>query len=181
MGLQQILPRWHFREVHRTPVYASREQVFRAIEDLTWAEVPVFRALMALRFPGSRRRPSSARVLDGLLGDGFAVLDRDADEIVVGTVARLPGGRRVALPAGSPGTAMRDLTAPDLVKIAMSFRLAGAELVTETRVLATSARARLLFRPYWLVVRLPSGLIRRVWLAAVRRRAEAACSGRPPA
>ena len=61
------------------------------------------------------------------------------------------------------------------VKAAMNFRLsdsgAGTRLETETRVLATDAGARRGFRRYWLVIRPASGLIRRIWLRAIARRA----------
>jgi hypothetical protein len=45
-------------------------------------------------------------------------------------------------------------------------------LSTETRIAATDARARRRFAAYWLVVRPGSGLIRRLWLRAVKKRAE---------
>jgi hypothetical protein len=45
------------------------------------------------------------------------------------------------------------------------------ELVTETRIAGTDRKANLLFAPYWALIRLPSGLIRRSWLAAIERRA----------
>jgi hypothetical protein len=47
------------------------------------------------------------------------------------------------------------------------------ELVTETRVLGTSAGATRRFAPYWALIRVPSGFIRRSWLAAIARRAAA--------
>ena len=56
----------------------------------------------------------------------------------------------------------------------MNFRADGGRLTTETRVLLTDARARRRFRLYWLVVRPMSGLVRRSWLRAAKRRAEAA-------
>jgi hypothetical protein len=59
------------------------------------------------------------------------------------------------------------------VKMAIGWRLEGTVLSTETRVLATDAAARRRFRRYWLAIRPFSGLIRRVWLRAIKRRAEA--------
>ena len=44
--------------------------------------------------------------------------------------------------------------------------------MTETRVQLTDEAARRAFRRYWFVVRLFSGLVRRSWLAAAKRRAE---------
>jgi hypothetical protein len=47
----------------------------------------------------------------------------------------------------------------------------GCLLTTETRVHATTARARRLFRLYWLVVGPFSALVRRRWLRAIARAA----------
>ena len=48
---------------------------------------------------------------------------------------------------------------------------AGTSLETETRVLATNPGARTAFQRYWLVIRPASGLIRRIMLGAIARRA----------
>jgi len=42
---------------------------------------------------------------------------------------------------------------------------------TETLVAGTDQASTRRFRPYWALIRLPSGLIRRSWLAAIDRRA----------
>ncbi len=47
------------------------------------------------------------------------------------------------------------------------------ELVTETRVLATDEAAQRAFSRYWLVIRPGSGIIRRHWLRAAKRRSGA--------
>jgi hypothetical protein len=49
----------------------------------------------------------------------------------------------------------------------------GALLETETRIYLTDAAARRRFGAYWLMIRPFSGLIRRLWLRAAKRRAEA--------
>ncbi|MGH7548130.1 MAG: hypothetical protein ACREMM_08140 [Gemmatimonadales bacterium] len=51
---------------------------------------------------------------------------------------------------------------------------AGCVMTTETRVHATGARTRWRFGAYWFVIHPGSALIRRMWLRAIRRRAEAA-------
>jgi len=43
-------------------------------------------------------------------------------------------------------------------------------VVTETLVAGTDAASTRKFRPYWMIIRGPSGLIRRSWLAAINRR-----------
>jgi len=58
-------------------------------------------------------------------------------------------------------------------KVALDFRAEGGELSTETRIWLTDAAARRRFRAYGIVVRPFSGLVRRSWLRAAKRRAEA--------
>ena len=48
----------------------------------------------------------------------------------------------------------------------------GCLLSTETRIKATDGDARRSFGRYWRIIHPGSALIRRVWLRAVRRRAE---------
>ena len=71
----------------------------------------------------------------------------------------------------------KELVAPGVAKAAMNFRIEdagdGAWLVsTETRVHATDTSARRAFARYWTVIRPGSGFIRRMWLRAIKRRAE---------
>ena len=59
----------------------------------------------------------------------------------------------------------------------MNFRVDHAALAmcvvsTETRVWAGDPRTQRNFALYWWTIRLGSGLIRRMWLRAIRRRAE---------
>ena len=67
-------------------------------------------------------------------------------------------------------------TEPGYAKMAMDLRALpdgeGARLETETRVFLTDASSRRRFGAYWLVVRPFSGLTRRLWLRAAKRRAE---------
>ena len=48
----------------------------------------------------------------------------------------------------------------------------GSNISTETRVYAGTKRAGRRFALYWRVIRPGSGFIRRMWLRAIRRRAE---------
>jgi hypothetical protein len=170
MRLDEVLPEWHFRELHHITMPAPSSVVMQAIEELTWREVPAFRALMLVRF-GPRRLPQrDARVLDWFTGAGFSELERSADELVFGALQ--PMSRRPAsLPDARSAEAFRSFDRPGHVKMAINFRCAGGKLGTETRVLGTDPRAGRSFQPYWLAIRAGSGLIRHVWLRAIRRRA----------
>lgn len=172
MRLDDVLPEWHFREVHTIEIDAYADTVFRAVEEVTWSEVPLFRALLALRLggrvPGASGHP---RVLESMLAGGFAVLDRLDNELVIGAIAT-PMRKCVPLPLDLPADAFVRFDGGGHIKAAMNFRRRGSTVSTETRVWATDERTRRLFRAYWAVIRGPSGMIRRVWLRAIRERAE---------
>jgi hypothetical protein len=74
----------------------------------------------------------------------------------------------------------KEFDRPGYVKVAMNFHLAeiagGCRVSTETRVLATDSSARWKFAVYWRIIYPGSALIRRMWLAAIKRRAEAVSS-----
>jgi hypothetical protein len=165
--LDQALPEWHFRERHSQRVDAAPERVFRAIDEVTLGEMPVARALVRLR--GMRGRVSRP-LLDEMRDVGFEVEAEEPGREVayasVGQPWKLRGGIR-------PNVAdFRSFAEPGYAKMAFNFRLEGAVLTTETRVFLTDDRSRRLFRRYWLFIRPFSGLIRRVWLRAIARRAE---------
>jgi hypothetical protein len=182
--LDRFLPRFDFAERHQRTVAAAPERVWEAIHAVTLREMLLTRALFAVRsvpdrlagrrgLPTDRDRP----ILEQMLEVGFVSLGEDpARELVVGVVGRTSKGageiERIQDGSGfaAPGP-------PGLVKAAMNFLLipipGGTELQTETRVLATDERSRRRFRFYWLAIRAGSGAIRREWLRAIARRAEA--------
>ena len=73
---------------------------------------------------------------------------------------------------------------PGVVRVATSLEVVQhadhTELVTETRIAGTDAAADRTFRRYWAVIRGPSGLIRRSWLAAIERHARSAAAAPSP-
>jgi hypothetical protein len=110
------------------------------------------------------------QTLEGFfLALGFVVLSRSPTELVAGFVGA-PWRPRGGLVRLADAGAWRTASVPGTVKAAVDFRAVpaadGSRLSTETRVLAADARARRLFRLYWLVVGPFSALIRRRWLAA---------------
>ncbi|GLZ32183.1 hypothetical protein Lesp02_43710 [Lentzea sp. NBRC 105346] len=176
MLLDEVLPRWQFDERHEVEVPGSVD-VLGAIEQVTWAEVPLFRALLFAGSLGRVRMPSDRPFLTDLTSGGFTVLGRDASEVVIGSVVRMAG------PAGSvplgdtpveAADRFRAVSGPGHYKVAFNFSLADGTVRTETRVLTTDDDTRRRFSLYWLLIRLPSGLIRAEWLRAARRRARAA-------
>ena len=183
MPLDEFLPGYDANEVHSTRVAAPPDRVLAAVHELTSREVPLLVVLMALRsVPAAllRRRPFRLRrnldrpVMNHFTRGGFVVLAERPDELVVGAVGRFwtsDGGlERIA------GEDFSGFDAPGFAKATMNFHArpvdGGTLLTTETRIQGTDEEARRRFLRYWRVVMPGSALIRRVWLRAIRRRAE---------
>ena len=184
MPLDEFLPEFDFNEVHSTLVAASPERTLAAAREVTARELPVMRALMGLRtLParalgrGRRERPPqvvAGPVIDGMVANGFVVLADRPDELVLGIA-----GRFWALNSGIARVDAEEFAgfdAENQAKAVMDFHVeptpGGCLLSTETRIRATDAQARRSFGRYWRIVHPGSALIRRVWLRAVKRRAE---------
>ena len=92
---------------------------------------------------------------------------------MIGQMWKLSGGRS---PKVASAVEFSAFDQPGYAKAVMSLEArevdGRCELVTETRVFATDEQARRAFSRYWLVIRPGSGIIRRVWLRAAKKRAE---------
>lgn len=163
--LDRVLPEWHFRERHARRVAAPAERVFAAVREVTLAELGVFRVLARLR---GIRVPADRPIFEA--GPWRMLAEDPGRELVLGAIGRpwrLRGG-------DSPAADFAAFDRPGYAKLAINWRLDGTTLSTETRVLLTDDASRRAFRRYWLVIRPFSGLIRRVWLRAIARRARRA-------
>jgi hypothetical protein len=148
--LDAVLPRYDVREYHETTVQASPEAAVAAVLALPAARDPVVAVLFRLRGISGGDLP---------LRDFFPQLH--------------------IRPAISTPTAYIGLG--DFLGVTIAFgiwavpmgRARPTRLATETRVHAADSAARRRFRLYWFVVGPFSALIRRRWLAAARRAAEA--------
>ena len=155
-ALDDFMPRYEFRQRHRVAVAAPPERVDKALRELTLADVPLVRALFALR--GLPRR---GRVVDVLAGLGQVLEDVPGEGLVLAVRGQFWHAR-----GGDDGSAAAEAVA--------DFRIGRDGLSTETRVHVEDPAARRRFRRYWLLVRPFSGLIRIRLLRAAKRRAEAA-------
>ncbi|MDF1505397.1 hypothetical protein [Roseisolibacter sp. H3M3-2] len=165
--LDAAMPRWHFHERHALRVAADPAAVDRAIRAVTADEIALYRTLTWIRRLGRRGPPS---LLDAPAG--MPMLDL-ATRTGFRVIADAPGRAvvlRVALPTHRAPVR--------LAHAAIDFRVdrdarGGSVVTTETRVFAPEPAARRAFARYWRVIHPGSALIRRGWLAAIRRRAEA--------
>lgn len=162
--LERLLPHYHFVERHAIDVGASAERALAAAREVTLGETPLVRLLFRLRGLPTPR----GSIFDTMRAIEFDLLAADDTEVVLGGIGqpwRARGGLRRREDFGS-------FAKPGFAKMAFNFAADGRTLSTETRVLLTDEGSRRRFRRYWLVVRPFSGLIRRSWLRAAKRRAE---------
>ena len=156
--LDEFAPAFQFSEFHSIAVHAPKDRVYAAIRAVTPEEVRFFRTLMWIRF-GRPGAPANKPLLDSFTSGGFQLLAEDPGrEIVVGR-------------AGDGRKAQR-------IKIAMNFRVEEVDAThclvsTETRVYAVGRDALHGFAAYWRMIYPGSSLIRRMWLRAIKLRAEA--------
>ena len=181
--LDRFAPTYQFNEVHTLQVNASPEQVFQAIKEVHASEIRLFRTLTWIRrlggdIPEGVLNPGDEEPLLAIVTrTGFLLLaEEPGREIVIGTAVVVPPGWH---PKGEPTPEdYRTLNAPGFALGTMNFLVEGdaagqTRVTTETRVYATDAATRRRFARYWRVIYPGSALIRRMWLRAVRLRAEA--------
>ena len=192
--LDAVMPAWQFSERHEIRIHADAARVERAARAVTAREIRLFRLLTWIRNPrlsSSRQRanilaaPADRPILDVALGSGFMMLAEEPQrELVFGTlvlvpeeIRRLPAGELRRLRQEFTPAKFRALAKPGYAKAVMSFRLEDegggwTRLVTETRIFTTDDHARHRFAVYWRTIYPGSALIRRMWLRAIRARAE---------
>lgn len=175
--LDDFLPTYDLAERHRISV-DSPSAALTAVRRATPGEMPLVRVLFALRslpalftrgrgLPRDRGRSLAEQMIEW----GFVVLADSDDEIVLGFVGqpwKVFGGSMPRLSAEN----WRRFDEAGYVKAIMNFRAGNGLLETETRIKATDPVSRRRFARYWRVIRPGSGLIRRSWLRAAKRRAE---------
>ena len=157
--------------MHGVHVDASPARVDRTARGANLVRSPVVRLLIAARGLGVRGHVT----FEDLTRTGFVVLDdRPGTEIVLGLVGRFwrPTGGLERVPADAFRTFDKPGYAKAVVNLLVAAEGAGTHLSTETRVACTDAGAERAFRRYWRLIGPFSGLIRRRWLATIKREAE---------
>ena len=158
--LDRVMPVWEFDERHEIEIAATPEEIFDAVRGVRAGDIRFFNTLTAIRRGGGRspegilNAGKDAPILDVALRGGFFVMADDSPrELVIGSYVIRPERAIAAMnflviPHGSTST-----------------------LITETRVHTTDDWARRRFTAYWRIIHPGSDIIRREWLAAIKRRA----------
>ena len=184
----EIVPAAPYRELHRRLVAAPIEDVWPHCLDVSAREVRTLGPLMALRSlpalitgKGAHSASAPRALLDVFTDEGFVLLHRDSAplygraSIVFGGAGQFWSARNNTPIAFSDGDAFVDFDEPGHAKVitrldAIDLGDGTTRIETETLVAGTDPASTRRFGPYWALIRLPSGLIRRSWLAAIDRR-----------
>ncbi|CAN5653228.1 hypothetical protein BH24ACT5_BH24ACT5_13660 [soil metagenome] len=184
----EIVPAAPYRELHHRLVAAPIEDVWPHCLDVTAPEIRTLGPLMALRSLPARIMGKGADLawaprplLDVFTEEGFVLLRRDSEprdgraSIVFGGAGRFWSVRNNAPIAFPDGDTFIGFDEPGHAKTiarldAVDLGDGTTRIETETLVAGTDPASTRRFRPYWALIRLPSGLIRRSWLAAIDRR-----------
>ncbi len=186
MLLDSFVQVYDFNEVHAIAVQANQDKTFRAIKQVTPAEIPLFRTMISLRSLPRwvvGRRPSAfepAKALfEQVLTANFVLLAEETNrELVLGTIGkfwRLQGSMWRKINNAQDFIAF---DRPDYVKVCLNFlvdrgsRDDHCSVTTETRIRASDPIARKKFAAYWQLIKRASALSRREWLKAIKQRAE---------
>jgi hypothetical protein len=180
--LDAWMPQWQVDERHILHVAAAPDKVFAAIHAVRADEIFLFRILTAIRRCGGTgpesimNAPEKEPLLDVATRTTFVLLEEEAPrELVVGTVIAAPREARAS--AKLVRELFRKTLRPGVVLATMNFVVlpdnnGGSSVSTETRIYANSPAALHRFGVYWRIIHPGSDLIRRMWLRAIRQRAE---------
>ena len=170
--LDEFVPVYQFNEFHTIDISVPKDRVDWAIRTVTPEEIRFFKTLTTIRGIGNTEHEGWPILKNFTSGRFLLLADEPGREIVFGHGGDARGGRMLA--AGEFKTGH---PAP-LIKIAMNFRIQDEDathcrLTTETRVYAAGSQVLHGFAAYWRMIYPGSALVRRMWLRAIKQRAEA--------
>lgn len=173
--LDLFAPAYQFNEVHSIQVNAPPDQVYRAIKEVTVDEI-AFAPTLRRVWPGNQPGHESILIEMTTHSSFLLLADEPSHEVVIGKVVLAPRGTRLQRSLLNAGN-YSGVNAPGLALATMNLSIEGAAsgattLTTETRVYATDPNAQKAFARYWRVIYPGSALLRRMWLRAIKHRAE---------
>ena len=187
--LQTFLPEHQFSEQHQIRINAAPGRVLDMVPRLSVGDFLLVKAFLELRAVPARIAAALGKdVGDRRVDAGFGLhefipLGRTGDrELAFGLIGRFwePAAGLIRVNTD----AFRAFSTPGVPKLVMTFVAepdgAGTMLTTRTCVHCPDAASRRRFTPYWLLIRLPSGLIRRTMLQQIKQLAEAPESSAAP-
>jgi hypothetical protein len=186
MRLDEFMPEYDFNERHRITIHAEPSVILQAVKETTPAEIAFVRQLFTLRdlparVTGRRQQELSAStsLFEQMLSSGAVLLAEETDrELVGGLIGQFWKLTEDQSPPIASAQEFLDFDGADYAKATFNFLIVenndGSMIVsTETRIAIPDPSARRKFATYWRIIYPGSALIRRMWLRAIKRRAEA--------
>jgi hypothetical protein len=181
--LNRVLPRYEFRGHTERIVFAPPDAVFRALREVTLAEMPLATFFGNLRYLPGRMLGRTPPTLNARpffeTADMHPLLEVPDHEVVFVTVGRLHDLTDQQFVQIRDVASFERFSDPDYQKLAISIRLEpshqpGANrLIMEHRTLPLGPSARWKFELYWwLLIKWTSNFMGGLLLDAVVRRAE---------
>ncbi len=186
-ALDEFIPTYEFNEVHSVTIRAAPASAYAALKQVTVSEMsPLVTWLLNVRALPDRlsghnqmQLAADKPLLEAMLRAGFVALTEvPGREVVIGQIGqpwKIVGG---AVARINSAAAFLGFDRPDYARIAANLIVLPSDApgqvkcVTETRVHIPDPAARKQFAMYWWVISTGSALIRRMWLAAIKHRAE---------
>ena len=169
MLLDNYLKRYHFKEYHEIVIDGACADVYPVLKEIDFTDSRIIYLLFWLR--GFRVRSGTLR---DFIKMGFILLEeKEEEEIVLGFLGGAGGFLKVSTPEFErAGEGDRK---KGIVKGAWNFsttQMPGnrTRLSTETRVLCTGRRAKVIFSIYWFFISPFSRWIRRIILRMIKRK-----------
>lgn len=177
LAIDRLIPHGHFSERHAVTIQAPPALVLETIPSVRMGDDPAIVALLKVRALPSRLLGREAPKPPKEFGyDDFFALAKDNHQRAWGIIGAF------WKPAGG---IIRDLAFADFerpppsgnAKLVWSYHArtlpnGGTRLTTETRIVCADAASRRAMLAYWLIIRIPSGIIRKRLLARIKAEAE---------
>lgn len=167
--LDGLLPDPRYCEQHFLDLHCDRQVAYEVVRSLDFSQSKITRSLFHIR-----GLHLDELTLDAMTSNGsFRVLDEaPPQEFVIGHLSD-----RMKPVVVATSEEFRNIQLVNGLKIAWNFRTEALEqdltrVHTETRITCHGTSATRLFKPYWLIVRPFSGLVRKEMLKAAAAKAE---------
>lgn len=169
MLIDKYINTFHYNEVHKIEISATPKDIYPLLKTVNFYRSKLVKLLFTIR--GLPIRMCS---VEGFIKVGFMLLEENVgEEIVIGLIFHPIKFRPISVPPDEFAT----FNEGDHVKAVMNFFISGIDekrslLSTESRVFCTSAKAKMLFTPYWILIHRFSALIRVEMLRLIKQEAE---------
>ncbi len=166
MLIDNYMPEFQFNEKHGIEINATPEETYPVLKTIDFFKSKIIKTLFMLR-----GLPGKMSTLEGFIESGFMLLEEKAgEEIVLGLLINPLEFRPLSISPDAFGA----FDKKHHILIAWNFHLYIVDthkslLTTETRILCTSRKSKIIFSLYWLMISRFSGLIRIIILRLIKR------------